>query len=71
MGEKLRLYSILVGKPEKKRPLERPRHRSDDNIRIKNQVFVIKTGFIWPRIESCDKRLLLWRWTYEFCKSRV
>jgi hypothetical protein len=28
------LYGILVGKPEGKRPLERPRHRWDDIIRM-------------------------------------
>jgi hypothetical protein len=27
------VYSILVGKPEGKRPLERPMHRWDDNIK--------------------------------------
>ena len=33
MGEKRRLYSIVVGKPEGKRPLGRPRRRWEDNIR--------------------------------------
>jgi hypothetical protein len=27
-------YKILVGKPEVKRPLRRPRHRWEDNIKI-------------------------------------
>jgi hypothetical protein len=27
-------YNILVGKPEGKRPLGRPKHRWEDNIRI-------------------------------------
>jgi hypothetical protein len=27
-------YNTLVGKPEKKKPLGRPRHRWEDNIRI-------------------------------------
>jgi hypothetical protein len=27
-------YTILVGKPEVKRPLRRPRHRWEDNIRM-------------------------------------
>jgi hypothetical protein len=27
MGEKMNAYRILVGKPEGKRPLGRPRHR--------------------------------------------
>jgi hypothetical protein len=34
MGEKRKAYRILVGKPEGKRPLRRPRHRWEDNIRI-------------------------------------
>jgi hypothetical protein len=34
MGEKRNMYRLLVGKPEGKRPLERPRHRWVDNIRM-------------------------------------
>jgi hypothetical protein len=33
LGEKRRFYSIIVGKPEGKRPLRRPRRRWEDNIR--------------------------------------
>jgi hypothetical protein len=33
MGEKRNAYKILVGKPEGKRPLGRPRHRWVDNIK--------------------------------------
>jgi hypothetical protein len=33
-GEKRSAYRILVGKPEGKRPLGRPRRRWEDNIRI-------------------------------------
>jgi hypothetical protein len=32
MGEKSNAYRILVGKPEGKRPLGRPRRRCEDNI---------------------------------------
>jgi len=32
MGEKRRVYRVLVGKPEGKRPLGRPRRRWVDNI---------------------------------------
>jgi hypothetical protein len=35
MGEKRNAYRLLVGKPEGKRPLERPRRRWVDNIKIK------------------------------------
>jgi hypothetical protein len=34
MGEKRNAYRILVGKPERRRPLGRPRRRWVDNIKI-------------------------------------
>ena len=34
MGERRGMYRFLVGKPEGKRPLGRPRHRWGDNIRM-------------------------------------
>ena len=34
MGEKSGIYRVLVGKPERKRPLGRPRHRWGDNIKM-------------------------------------
>jgi hypothetical protein len=34
MGEKRNVYRLLVGKPEEKRPLGRPRRRSMDNIKM-------------------------------------
>jgi hypothetical protein len=34
MGEKRNAYRILVGKPEGKTPLGRPRRRWEDNIRM-------------------------------------
>jgi hypothetical protein len=34
MGEKRKAYRLLVGKPEGKRPLGRPRCRWVDNIRM-------------------------------------
>jgi hypothetical protein len=34
MGQKRHAYRILVEKPERKRPLERPRCRSVDNIKM-------------------------------------
>jgi hypothetical protein len=34
MREKRNTYSILVGKPEEKRPLGRPRRRWEDNIKM-------------------------------------
>jgi hypothetical protein len=34
MGEERKMYKVLVGKPEGKRPLGRPRHRWEDGIRM-------------------------------------
>jgi hypothetical protein len=34
MGAKRNAYGILVGKPEGKRPLRRPRRRWEDNIKM-------------------------------------
>jgi hypothetical protein len=34
LGEKRNAYRILVGKPEEKRPLGRPRRRWADNIKM-------------------------------------
>jgi hypothetical protein len=34
MGERRGAYRALVGKPERRRPLERPRRRWEDNIKM-------------------------------------
>jgi len=34
MGGRRGVYRVLVGKPEEKRPLGRPRHRWEDNIKM-------------------------------------
>jgi hypothetical protein len=34
MGEERKLYRVLVGKPEGKRPFGRPRYRWEDGIRM-------------------------------------
>jgi hypothetical protein len=34
MGEQRKAYRVLVGKPERKRPLGRPRCRWEDKIRM-------------------------------------
>jgi len=34
MGERSGVYRVLVGKPEGKRPLGRPRRRWEDNIKM-------------------------------------
>jgi hypothetical protein len=37
MGERRGVYRVLVGKPERKRPIERPRRRWEDNIKVDPQ----------------------------------
>jgi hypothetical protein len=37
MGEEIGVYTVLVGKPEGKRPLRRPRRRWENNIRMELQ----------------------------------
>jgi hypothetical protein len=34
MGEKRNAYRLLVGKPERERPLRKPRRRWEDNIKM-------------------------------------
>jgi hypothetical protein len=34
MGEERKVYKVLVGKPQGKSPLERPRHIWEDGIRM-------------------------------------
>jgi hypothetical protein len=34
MGEDRKVYKVLVGKPEGKRPFGRPRHRWEDGVRM-------------------------------------
>jgi hypothetical protein len=34
MGDVRGAYNILVGRPEERRPLGRPRHRCEDNIKL-------------------------------------
>jgi hypothetical protein len=53
MGEKRNAYRLLVGKPEGKRPLGRPRRRWVDNIRMhlgEVRWGDVLTGLFWLRI---------------------
>jgi hypothetical protein len=47
MGEKRNVYRLLVGKPEEKRSLGRPRRRWMDNIKMD---LMLWTGLVWLRI---------------------
>jgi hypothetical protein len=52
MGEGRNVYRVLVGKPEGKRPLERPRCRWKDGIKMKLREtgWGVWSGFTWLRI---------------------
>jgi hypothetical protein len=52
MGEKRNVYRLLVGKPEGKRPLGRPRRRWIDNSKIDllEIGLLLRTGLVWLRI---------------------
>ena len=52
MGEGRGVHRALVGKPEGKRPLGRPRRRWEDNIKMDLQEVggVVGSGWSWLRI---------------------
>jgi len=50
MGERRGVYRVMVGKPEGKRTLGRPRCRWDDNIKMDLQEVGVQTGSSWLRI---------------------
>jgi hypothetical protein len=54
MGEGRGVYRVLIGRPEGKRPLGRPRRRWEDNIKLNLREIRIdgRTGFTWLRIGS-------------------
>jgi hypothetical protein len=54
MGEERKVYKVLVGKPEGKRPLGRPRRRREDEIRMDFREIGLGmwTGFDWLRTET-------------------
>jgi hypothetical protein len=54
MGEGRGVYRVLVGNPEGKRPMGRPRHRWEDNIKMDLQEVGrgAWTGLIWLTIRT-------------------
>jgi hypothetical protein len=59
MEEERVVYGVLVGIPEGKKPLGRPRHRWKDNIRMDLQEVGcgVWTGLGWLRIETVGGHL--------------
>jgi hypothetical protein len=53
MGEERKVYKVLVGKPEGKRPLGRPRHRWEDGVRLATGCGLDSTGSVWGPVASC------------------
>ena len=53
------VYRVMVGKPEGKRPLGRPRHRWKDNIKMDLRMLDVGvwTGCSWLRIGTGDGQL--------------
>ena len=58
-GEVRGVHRVLVGKSEGKRPLGRPRHRCEDNIKMDLQEVggVVGTGWNWLRIGRGGRHL--------------
>jgi hypothetical protein len=48
MGEGRSVYRVLVERPERKRPLRRPRHRWEDNIKMDLRVII--DGVKWIQL---------------------
>jgi hypothetical protein len=59
MGEDRKVYKVLVGKPEGKRPLGRPRHRWEDGIRVdlREIDWGVWISFEWLRIGTSGELL--------------
>jgi hypothetical protein len=48
MGEERKVYKVLVGKPEGKRPLGRPRRRWEDRVRMDLREIILG---VWIRFD--------------------
>jgi hypothetical protein len=57
MVEARGVYRILVGRPEGKRPLGRPRRRWEDNIKLDLR----ETGVDWGELDSSAQDRVQWR----------
>jgi hypothetical protein len=57
MGEERKMYKVLVGKPEEKRPLGRPRRKWEDGIRMDRREIGLG-GVDWIRLAQDRDR---WR----------
>jgi hypothetical protein len=70
VGEERKLYRVLVGKPERKRPLERPRRKWEDGIGMDPRVFGCGGGGVeW--IQLAQDRVRWWALVNTVMKLRV
>jgi hypothetical protein len=62
MGEGRKVYRVLVGKPEGKRPLGRPRRRWEGGIKmdLEGIGWGVWSGFTWLRIGTVGWLLSMW-----------
>jgi hypothetical protein len=58
MGQGRNVYRVLVGKPEGKRPLERPRHRWEDGMKMDLEEIGWGGGVEWIQLAQDRDR---WR----------
>ena len=56
MEQSRNIYGVLVGKPEGNRPLGRPRHRWEDNIKMDLREMGCDTGY-WIALAE-DRELM-------------
>jgi hypothetical protein len=68
MGEGRSVYRVLVGKPEGKRPLGRPKRRWEDNIKIHLGEIGIE-GANW--IQLAQDRIQWWAFVNAVINLRV
>jgi hypothetical protein len=62
MAEGRNVYRVLMGKPEGKRPLGRPRHRWEDGIKMNLTEIGWRgwSGSVWLRIWITGRLLQMW-----------
>jgi hypothetical protein len=52
-GETMNIYKILIGKPEKMKPLGKPSSKTKENIRKSlKEIVWVWIGLIWLRVKA-------------------
>ena len=59
MGEKVNAYKDLVGRPEGRRPLGRPKYRWDEDIKMDLKAVACNGGEWIHTTQGKDKRLIV------------